>query len=150
MHNATRSFLPAARFRQSVSVAGFFSMAELCTRISEPSSPKLSMSKTTSSKQGRPVEYWPGTSIVKSTGNAFTAKFDCVMSTPQELAKVRAQEKSEKARATQIERSNGFGGNSLKGLSKKAREQLANVRHSPPIAKAGSGSARHAKTKASI
>lgn len=100
-----------------------------------------------SHKQGN--NCWPD-GTPKSEGNAFTMKFDCVMSTPQELAKVRAQEKSEKARATQIERSNGFGGNSLKGLSKKAREQLANVRYSPPIAKAGSGIARHAKTNASI
>lgn len=104
------------------------------------------MSKTTANKP----KFWPGTSIVKSTGNAFTWVPERVMSTPQEVVKATKQKNAEQARKTQLERCNGFGGNALKGLSKKAREQLANVRYSPPISKAGSGIARHAKTKASI
>lgn len=108
------------------------------------------MSKTTSSKQGTKVEYWPGTSIVKSTGNAFTWVPESVMATPQELVKATKQKNAETARKTQLERCNGFGGNTLKGLSKKAREQLAKAQPSITLEKRRQGIARHFKSKASI
>lgn len=100
------------------------------------------------------VAGWPAASWYAGTPpekrNAFTATISSVMASPQELVKATKQKASEEARRTQLERCNGFGGNTLKGLSKKAREQLAKAPRSITIEKAGGGIKRHAKTMASI
>ncbi len=98
--------------------------------------------------------FWPAASWDAGTPpeqrNAFTARIDSVMASPQELVKATKQKASEDARKTQVERCNGFGGNALKGLSKKAREQLANAPRSITIEKAGGGAKRRAKSMAGI
>lgn len=99
------------------------------------------------------VAGWPSASWDAGTPpeqrNAFTAQISCVMATPQELVKATKQHNAEEARRTQLERCNGFGGNTLKGLSRKAREQLAKTPRSITIEKAG-GDKRRAKSMARI
>ena len=72
------------------------------------------------------MSYWPGTNIVKSTGNAFTERPERVMATPQELAKARSQAA---ARSNEEQRAagKGFGHVTMGGLSKRAVAQLKNV-----------------------
>lgn len=101
------------------------------------------MSKTTVPKREYSV-YWPGTSIVRSTNNAFSWAPESVMATPQELVKATKQKNAEQARSTQIERCSGFGGNTLKGLSKKAREQLAKGQPSITVSKRSNGAGKAA------
>lgn len=85
------------------------------------------MSASTSPKKGSDTVYWPGTKIVKSLDNGFTIKAGpSLMASPAEETKARAQVNAEKARKTQIDRRNGFGGHILGGLSKKAEAQLEN------------------------
>ena len=81
--------------------------------------------------------YWPGTKIVKSTGNAFTQRPERVMATPQELAKARSQAA---ARSNEEQRAAGagFGHVTMGGLSKRAQQQLKSTPQSITIAPRGS------------
>jgi len=109
------------------------------------------MSKTPSHEQGSDTVYWPGTKIVKSLNNGFTkAPGPSLMASPAEETKARAQVNAEKARKTQIERRNGFGGHILGGLGKKAEAQLATRHKGITMDPVGSGTKRRAKTKAAI
>lgn len=62
--------------------------------------------------------FWPGTGIVKSTGNAFTERPAVVMATPSEQARAKAQESGIKGRAAHPIKAVG-------NLSQKAQKQLS-------------------------
>lgn len=81
--------------------------------------------------------YWPGTKIVKSTGNAFTHRPECIMATPQELAKARSQAAA-RSNEEQREAGKGFGHVIMGGLSKRAQKQLKSTPQSITIAPRGS------------
>jgi hypothetical protein len=122
--------------------------------MSKTSAPKGATKAPETDKPRLTEPSWPAASWPAGTPpekrNAFTARIGSVMASPQELVKATKQQNAEDARKTQLERCNGFGGNTLKGLSKKARAQLEKVHNSISLDKAGSGIRRHAKTKARI
>lgn len=68
-------------------------------------------------------KFWPGTNIVKSTGNAFTERPAVVMATPQEQARARSQAAA-RSNEEQREAGAGFGHVTMGGLSKRAQAQL--------------------------
>jgi hypothetical protein len=93
------------------------------------------MRKTTAPQGNR--EFWPGTGIVKSTGNAFTHRPERVLATPQELAKARSQAAAW-SNEQQREAGKGFGHVTMGGLSKRAQKQLKSTPQSITIAPRGS------------
>lgn len=67
-------------------------------------------------------ECWPGTDIVKSTGNAFTIK--PYEMTAAEKGSLTSRENALKGHATQKARGVGFGHTTMPGLSKRAEAEL--------------------------
>ena len=84
--------------------------------------------------------FWPGTSIVKSTGNAFTERPEVVMATKAEQARAKAQASGTKGRESHPIKAMG-------NLSAKAQKRLAYAPQSISIERPGSSrSARIKKT----
>lgn len=92
------------------------------------------MNKTTSSRQGTPA-FWPGTNIVKSTGNAFTLPARTTFVSPSEQCKATKHAKQlDNSNEAQKARGTGFGHVTLDGLSKRGTELLKNAPRSITIA----------------
>lgn len=68
-------------------------------------------------------EFWPGTGIVKSMGNAFTERPDVVMATKAEMTRAKASAAGTKGREAHKV-------NTLGNLSKKAQNKPA---HTPRL-----------------
>lgn len=91
------------------------------------------MNKTTSSRQGTPA-FWPGTNIVKSTGNAFTLPARTTFVSPSEQCKATKHAKQlDNSNEAQKARGTGFGHVTLDGLSQRAKKQLKNAPQSITI-----------------
>ncbi len=99
------------------------------------------MNKTTSSRQGKPAfsVYWPGTNIVKSTGNGFTIPPHSGFVDQAEKCKATKHAKNlDNSHEAQKARDGGFAHATLGGLSKRAQKQLKKPHRSISVSKRGS------------
>jgi hypothetical protein len=100
-----------------------------------------------SAKQKIP-ECWPGTNIVKSTGNGFTIR--PYEMTPTEKGSLTSRQNAAKGHATQKKLGKGFGHATMGGLSKRAEAQLKNAPQSIRIGKKSDTTKRQKMAKAAI